>query len=339
MNRRIVDKYFSNQTTPEESRKVLEWFETYEGKKYLEKRMIIDAGLMDRRELEELVPELNSEEIYSAIRKDIQKSPNLFSLQRTDWVGYAIKVAAVILVIATASVFSNSYEKYAAEKKMAEQQPVIFKTQDDENRNITLADGTEIRMNSNSEIRVSSGYLKGTREIKLSGEAYFDVEHNPDQPFIIHTNRSTVEVLGTAFNVRSKMDQENVQVAVVEGRVAFRSEENRTGSEQLSVYLSKDQYGYLDLKNHSMNVDDLAVENYLAWKSGRFSFEEVTMDQVCTQLNRIYDTKCSFGDSEIRSMKLTANFSNESLEKTLEVISMTLEVGYEFRDKEVDWSM
>lgn len=318
---------------------MLEWFETAEGKEYLEKRLSIDIGLMDRRELEELVPELNSEELYSAIQKDIQKAPGLFSLHRTDWMGYAIKVAAAILVIATASVFSNSYEKYAAEKQIAEQQPVIFKTQDEENRNITLADGTEIRMNSNSEISVASDYLMGTREITLSGEAYFDVEHNPDQPFIIHTNRSSVEVLGTAFNVRSRMDQENVQVAVVEGRVAFRSEENGTGSEQLAVFLSKDQFGYLDLNNRSINVDDFAVENYLAWKSGRFSFEELTMEQVCTQLNRIYNTECSFGDSEIQSMKLTANFSSESLEKTLEVISMTLEVGYQLRDEEVDWSM
>lgn len=339
MNRRIVENYFTNQTTQEESSRVLEWFKTAEGKKYLEKRLNIDIDLMDRRELMELVPELNSEKLYSAIQKDIRKAPGVFSLHRIDWIRYAIQVAAAVLVIATASVFSNSYEKYVEEKQLAEQQPVIFITHEEENRNITLADGTEIRMNSNSEIWVSSGYLKGTREITLSGEAFFDVEHNPEQPFIIHTNRSSVEVLGTAFNVRSREDQGNVQVAVVEGRVSFRGAENEPGQEQLSVILSKNQYGYLNLDKRSMNVDDMAVENYLAWKSGWFNFEELTMQQVCIQLNRIYSIRCDFEDSEISSSKLTASFSNETLEKTLDVISMTLEVGYELRDEEVFWSI
>lgn len=339
MNRKIVDKFFTNQATPDETRKVLEWFETPEGLEYLQKRLDVDAGLMDRRELKELVPELNSERLFSAIQQDIRSKPAVFSLHRTDWIGYAVKVAAAVLVIATASVFSMTYQNYVEEKQIAEQQPILFQTQDEENRTITLADGTEIRMNSNSEISVSAGYMRGAREITLSGEAYFDVEHNPDQPFIIHANQSSVEVLGTAFNVRSVNDQRNVQVAVVEGRVSFRGAENGTDSEQLSVILSKNQYGYLDLENRTLNVDELAVENYLAWQSGWFNFQELSMQQVCTQLSRIYGIECGFDNSGIPAMNLTANFSNESLEKTLDVISMTLEISYEIRDEQVRWSI
>jgi len=316
---------------------VLEWFETDEGKKYLEKRMNIDAGLMDRRELEELVPELNSEELFSAIQKDIRKTPGLFSLHRRNWPGYTMKAAAAALVMITASLFSIAHEEYVAEQ-IAEHAQVIFQTGDEENRNITLGDGTKIRLNSNSEITVSAGFMKGERELTLTGEAFFDVEHNPDQPFIIHANESSIEVLGTAFNVKSIKNQKSVQVAVVEGRVAFRGAKNGVDSEELSVTLSRNQYGYLDLENRVLNVDDFAVENYLAWKSGRLAFNELTMRQVCMQLNRIYSIECSFSVNEIEELKLTANFSNESLEKTLEVISMSLELEYEMQDEIVKWA-
>lgn len=339
MDKSTVDKYFTNQTTRKESREVLDWFETIEGEKYLEKRMNIDAGLMDRRELKEFTPNLKSVILYSSIHNKIKKCSARYPIRRTDLVGYSMKFTAAVLVVVLASVFSNTHENYTALKELSDQAPAIFKTLDNENRNLTLADGTRIRMNNNTEILVSANFLEGTREVNLKGEAYFDVEHNPDQPFIIHANRSTVEVLGTVFNIRSRSNQENVQVAVVEGKVALRSQQSKAGSEQLSVFLSKNQYGYLDLDNHSINVDDLAVENYLAWKNGRFKFENLTINQVCLQLNRIYNNHCKFTSSEIPSMMLTANFSNESLEKTLNVISMTLDISYELQSETVYWSL
>jgi ferric-dicitrate binding protein FerR (iron transport regulator) len=238
----------------------------------------------------------------------------------------------------TASLFSISHQQYV-DGQIVEQQSIYFQTGDEENRNITLGDGTEIRINENSEVIVSADYMKGKREVTLSGEAYFDVEHIPDRPFIIHANHSSVEVLGTAFNVKSIEEQKNVQVAVVEGKVALRGAKNGFDSEELSVILSRNQYGYLDLEKRILNVDDIAVENYLAWKSGRFQFEDLSMQQVCTQLNRIYSIECNFGDDEIRDLKLTANFSNESLHKTLDVISMTLEVEYKLREEKVYWSI
>jgi ferric-dicitrate binding protein FerR (iron transport regulator) len=265
-----------------------------------------------------------------------KRKKNVFSLRRTDWLGYTVKAVAAVFVILTASLFTMNHQQYLVQQ-VVESEPVVFQTEDEEHRTITLGDGTLIRMNSNSELVVSPSFMKGTREITLTGEAYFEVEHNPEQPFIIYANQSKVKVLGTAFNLRSVENHKNVQVAVIEGRVAFQGETNGTESDELSVILSKNQYGYLDLDNRLMKVDDKAVENYLAWKSGRFNFKELSLENTCIQLNRIYGTDCSFDDSEIRSLKLTANFTNESLNKTLNVIAMTLEVEYELRNDQVNW--
>lgn len=336
MDKKLVEKFFINQTTPEETERVLDWFDTTEGKQYLQERLDIDYELMDRNELRKMVPELDSDDLYKAIQNKIGPERKKVVIHNADWMGYAFKAAAAILVILTASLFTITQQRYAAEQ-IVEREPIHFQTNNEENREITLSDGSVIQLNKNSEVTISEDFMQGTREIELKGEAFFDVAHNPDQPFIIHANESNVEVLGTSFNVRSLPKQANVQVAVVEGRVAFKNVNSPSETEALSVTLSKGQYGYMDIQKRTILVDDLAVENYLAWKSGRFEFEDLSLQQVCTQLNRIYSIQCSFADAEIENLPLTANFSNESLEKTLSVIALSLNLEYEANTETVVW--
>lgn len=276
MNRKIIDNFFINQATRDETNWVLEWFDTADGRQYLQRRLDMDSGLMDRKELKDLVTDLNSEKLYRSIQTNIKKRRNVFSRYRRDWFGYTMKFVVAVIVIITGSLFSLSHQHFVPEQAV-EKQLVIFQTGDEENRNIELGDGTEIRLNRNSKIIISKDFNNGTREVALTGEALFDEKHNPEQPFIIHTNQSSLGILGTAFNVRSIEEQGYVQVAVVNGHISFNSEEYRSGSEHLSAILSKNQYGYQDLGNRSMNVDDLGIENYHDRKSGRFIFEDLTM--------------------------------------------------------------
>lgn len=336
MNNKLVEKFFVNQTTPEETERVLDWFETPKGKEYLQERLNIDYDLMDRKELQKMVPELNSDYLYQSIQDRIGPKRKKVVIHKPDWVGYTFKAAAVILVILLTSVFyiMNHSEP---QEKVAEREPIRFQTTSKENREITLSDDSVIRLNNNSEIIISEDFMQGTREIELKGEAFFDVAHKPDQPFIIHANESTVEVLGTSFNVKSLPNKGNVQVAVVEGRVAFKNINSTPEGEVLAVTLSKGQYGYLDIQKRTILVDDLAVDNYLAWKSGRFEFENITLQQVCTQLNRIYSIQCRFADTRVKNLLLTANFSNESLNKTLSVVALSLDLEYKANMDTVVW--
>lgn len=335
MNRILADKYFDNQTTASETEKVLVWFETDEGVQYLEQRFEVDRALMDSTHLRKMVPELDSEKVYTSIQSSIKKKKDIYSIKRTDWLAHTVKAAAAVLVILTASIFTISHQQYVAEQ-VVEREPVLFQTEDEQHREITLGDGTMVRMNSNSEIVVSEDFMYGSREITLTGEAYFDVVNDSDTPFIIHANQSTIEVLGTAFNVRSLPNQENVQVAVSEGKVAFKRVPYEN-SEQISVTLTKGQYGYLDNLEGSIVVDEIAVENYLAWKSGDLKFDNLSLNQVCTQLNRMYSIKCVFESERIKDLNLTAKFSNDSIEKALWVISLSLNIEFEYEGAKVIW--
>jgi ferric-dicitrate binding protein FerR (iron transport regulator) len=340
MDKKLVEKFFVNQTTPEETRRVLDWFETPEGKGYLHDRLNIDYELMDRKELREMVPNLESDELYQSIQDKIVPKRKKVITHKSDWVEHAFKAAAAILVILTASLFTFNQQRYADEQ-VVEREPIHFQTNNEVNREITLSDGSVIRLNKNSEVIISEDIMHGTREIELKGEAFFDVAHNPDQPFIIHANHSTVQVLGTAFNVRSVPEEENVQVAVVEGRVSFTNKmaiDTETQQEN-GVVLTKGQYAYMDIQNSRFQVDDVAVRNYLAWNSGTFEFEDLTLQQVCTQLSRLYGLECTYSDEQIQNLLLTASFTNESVEKTLEVIALSLDIEYEHDEESVHWRM
>lgn len=339
MNKKLVEKFFVNQTTPVETERVLDWFDTPKGKEYLQERLGIDVDLMDRNELRELVPELDSEKLFQSIEHKIGSDRKKVPVHKRDWVSYTFKAAAAILVILLTSVF-YVMNYTGSEEQIVEREPIHFQTNEDHHREITLSDGSVVRLNNNSEIIISKDFLRGTREIQLKGEAYFDVAHNPDQPFIIHANHSTVRVLGTAFNVRSIPETDNVQVAVVEGRVSFTNKMaiDAETQQENGVVLTKGQYAYMDIENSRFQVDDVAVRNYLAWNSGKFEFEGQTLQQVCVQLQRIYGVECGFSEPSLKSIPLTAEFTNESLEKTLSVIALSLKLEFTVRDNDVNWS-
>ena len=168
----------------------------------------------------------------------------------------------------------------------------------------------------------------------MEGEAYFDVAHNPEKPFIIKTDRASIEVLGTAFNVKSAPSNENVQVAVVEGTVSVSS--TREEEKNNSVVLAKGQFGFLG--DGEFSVENFGIENYLAWMKGRLVFENLTLSQVCTQLTRLYDIDCKVEDSSIKDLNLTTNISSvSSFEKVLSVISLSLNINYKKSNNQVIW--
>jgi len=342
MNSNIVKKFFNNQATPEETQDVLDWFETVEGKQYLQERFDVDADLMDRYELRDMETDLDSDKLFDSIKTDINAKKNIFSIRRNNWLGYTVKVAASFLVILTASFFAITQQRYEAEQEryeaeqVVEREPIIFQTEETQHREIKFGDGTVVRLNGNSKMIVSNDFMRENREVTLTGEAYFDVAHDPEQPFVIHTNRSTIEVLGTAFNVRSLSGQDNDQVAVVDGKVSFKNASPEI-EETTAVILSKGQYGYLDEVEGTITVDEIAIDNYLAWKSRKLIFEDLTLGQVCVQLNRLYSIECTYANEEIKNLHLTANFSDESLEKTLSVIALSLDLEYVREDGQVIW--
>lgn len=340
--RKLADKFFNNQCSSKEAEKVLKWLDTPEGQEYLGEKMDDDLTAWDEdAEADENddkhppnLKELNPERHLGGIMATIEQLERTGYKRKRDVFAPVLKMAAAILVMAAASVFVYTAGPQSDEEEQGTE--TVLVTTADQQREVTLGDGTVVHLNEQSTVTVSGGYMKDNREVLLEGEAYFEVAHHEELPFIIRTNYSEVEVLGTSFNVKSDDDTGRVEIAVLEGRVSFR--DSRGGGIN-QVILQKGEYGFLDIASRQITTEDFGVENYLAWKNREFVFEELSMERVCVQLARFYKMSCKFKDEAIKERRLTANFPSDDPGNTLSVIasSLHLEYEYETENRRVHW--
>lgn len=325
----LADKFFNDRCSPEEAENVLGWLETPDGQKYLDEKISKDFETLDDNNNSLYAFNIYSNKLFSRILNRIEK----VGFRRKREVNFFtpfFQIAAGILIVITGSLF---YLSDTQSNKSAEGSEVkIFVTGSDEQREIRLGDGTLIQMNRNSELAVSGDYMNRDRTVTLQGEAFFEVAHQPDNAFIIHSGPAEIEVLGTSFNVKLTDTQSKVGVAVSEGKVRLK----HTDREKY-VILEKGHYGDLNAENGQLLVDKNGIENYLFWKHGRLVFDSMGMDEICLQLERIYGTKCVYDNSSVKNRTLTANFLSENLEKTLSVIGLSLGLEYEKKDEIIHW--
>ncbi|MDR6563413.1 MULTISPECIES: FecR domain-containing protein [unclassified Arcicella] len=177
-----------------------------------------------------------------------------------------------------------------------------------------LADGTKVFLNKNSTISFPENFEGDTREVKLTGEAFFEVHHDKAHPFIIHANGANIKVLGTSFNVKAYDAQ--VQVVVNTGKVQFSKNTQQ-------VILVKGEKAEISKGQEtivkSINVD----ENILYYKTKSFNFEETSLDEVAQLLSDNFGKTIVFEQDKIKNCKLTATFQQESLDNILTIISET----------------
>jgi len=337
--RKLADKFFNNQCSSKEAEKVLEWLDSPEGQDYLSEKMEDDLDSFDENsdadenetEHQPNIKKLNPERHFSRILSTIEQLERSV-LRKRDVFAPLLKIAAGLLVVAAASVFAYTSGSFEIQEDQISE--TVLTTTADQQREVTLGDGTIIHLNQHSTVTISEKYMQEKREVFLEGEAYFEVAHHADLPFIIRTDYSEVEVLGTSFNVKSNMEAGQIEVAVLEGSVSFRDSRE---SEATQVILQKGEYGLLDIASRQITTENFGVENYLAWKNREFVFNELSLDRVCIQLNRFYDVTCEFEDEAIEHRRLTANFPNDDMENTLSVIAFSLHLDYESDGSRVSW--
>lgn len=188
----------------------------------------------------------------------------------------------------------------------------------DETREIVLPDGSVAFLNKHSKIIRNSNFGTDNRDIILEGEAFFEVTGNKDLPFKVHTLNSTVEVVGTSFNVHT--DSAQVVVSVLSGKVAFYASENTANR----IELEPENTGIFEIRTESLTPETSLDYNQLAWHTGEFKFKSAPLDQVCSTLAEYYHLKfvASYDVQFIDS--IVGEFSTSSLNEILKTINSTL---------------
>ena len=188
---------------------------------------------------------------------------------------------------------------------------------------VLLSDSTLVTLNKGATLTYPVEFTGKAREVKLQGEAYFEVKHRADKPFRVLLSQSKVEVLGTKFNIYAPQKDSITEVTVTEGKVRFSTKDARQ-----AVILTKGEKGVLMKTNHQLTESPNSDVNFLAWKTGKLVFNEVDLAKVINTLNRIYEANIRFNTEVGQNCKVTVSFDNQSLDAILSVLEATLDLEY-----------
>lgn len=241
---------------------------------------------------------------------------------------YSIVAAAVVLIAFLFFQYIPEVDN-TSEAQITMQEIVTKKGQ---RTTFRLSDGTRVQLNNDSRIEIPAEFMDAFREVYLDGEAFFEVMHNQDKPFIVHSKDAFTKVLGTKFGVRAYPEEDQVQVVVAEGKVALGSQKQVN---RQSEFIARNEIGILS-ENGQTYVSPVAnMDRYLGWKDGQLVFDDTPMREVKPQLERWYDITCTLVDSSLDSRLLTASFNNEPMTEVLSVIALSLNMKFEREGREV----
>ncbi len=233
-----------------------------------------------------------------------------------------IKVAAVLLFLVGIGSVLNKVFLSDIEIRKETSAGIVGKE-------VSLPDGSTIYLNRNSEVSFPEIFKGATREVELSGEAFFSISKDKDRPFIVHANGTVVKVLGTSFNIKAD-NSSHVLVSVVTGKVAFSPEENET---QL-LHLEKGQCGSYNKLNRQLTKSDLSDENFLAWKTGVLNFNNSSLEEAVKVLSGYYSKSIEV-DPSLKNRLVTVSFNNQPLDEVLKILEITFHMEVEERAEKV----
>jgi len=181
-----------------------------------------------------------------------------------------------------------------------------------EEKSVLLADGTEVILNSKSELTYNRNYNKDNRSVHLVGEAYFSVKKG-NIPFNVLTPHGRISVLGTSFNIRTRND--GFEVGVNDGEV-------QVSNENSLLHLSKGQL--IDVKSEfiSSNILQIPTDQYPDWLNRKFYCNETTLESLCLEIERTFDIKINFTNPNLKSLTITGLIEASDLDNVLQTVSI-----------------
>jgi transmembrane sensor len=193
---------------------------------------------------------------------------------------------------------------------------------------LELPDGSRVWINAASSIRFPTAFTGNARRVEVNGEAYFEVAKNKSMPFMVKVNNAEVQVLGTHFNIMAYDEEDVVSTTLLEGSVKFVT------GDKISI-LKPGQQSQLSKDGQVKLVNDVDVDQVVAWKNGLFVFDNSELGTVMRQLSRWYDI-----DVVYRTRNVTTSFVGEvprtsKLSDVLKVIELTSKMHFEVAGKKV----
>jgi transmembrane sensor len=302
----LLHKQAQNTLTPDEQQRLDEWYEAFDT---TQKNLVTFRD----EEHEQLIRQrLLNRIIESDFDEKTDGQKRIKFLNIWHWSSVA---AVFLLVIGAAWFWKSSLSNGQSTEKI-----LSFTTTQGQLRQITLEDGSQIWLNAGSKLSYPEHFSISHRDVYLDGEAYFDVKHDASKPFVVHTDRLTTSVLGTAFSVTAYKDIPTEAVTLIRGKVQVAH-----GHEVLG-FLTPDKRIEYNINTNKSRLYNVDAASLVSWKAGKLQFEDQDMQDISARLGRWYGYSFKFENTHIKNCRYTASFNNriplKNLLKVMKEISL-----------------
>lgn len=241
--------------------------------------------------------------------------------KRQLWNRFTPLIAAVTLLF----IFSTAFFLYHTNNHAAEYYTLLT---DEHKSNFTMEDGTVITLNKNSRLSYSDTYGKNSRNVKLEGEAYFEVAKDSGKPFQVEMNGASIVVLGTHFNVKADAKADDITATLVEGSIRFE------GAKQ-NIVMTPNQQLTFSRSTNKVDIKHVDTDPFTSWKDGLLKYKSIPFIKLIEELQATYKVEIRIDSGELMKPAVTVSgtFSEEqSIEQILKVISRSLPIRWHNSD-------
>ncbi|HRP57338.1 FecR domain-containing protein [Agriterribacter sp.] len=322
----LFHKYINKEYTPIEKEELMLLIKQGENDEAL-KKLISDMMAESNDEMElpvesgdAILQSVLAKEAYTGIYVPVARKRH--RLKR-------VSIAAASIAVCMLTVYLVGY-KTGGKKEVAKQEirapAVEVSTGTAQRKTVRLPDGTQVWLSPSTVLEYPSAFGGGTREVKLSGEAFFEVAHDARNPFIITSDNIQTKVLGTSFNIQAYHNQKKIAVMVVTGKVKL-SNLGAMHDKIENVEIAANQKAVFDKNTDRFikeDADTVAAPNMLKRKEGEFVYKNERLQKLIDDLQEYFGVNIQVA-REIRECKVTANFYvTDDLQDTLEPIAISV---------------
>lgn len=304
----LIARYLSVEATPSEVEELNAWLKADEANQKLFKEYRKSWMLSESLRVDEKI-DVESEWNEFMSKTDIKEEAVTRKL-RPDSRRRFLSIAAVLLVLILPSlVYFLFIAEPNAEMLFAEYQLIES----------TLPDGTQVTLNKGATLTYPKKFRGEVRNVKLEGEAYFDVAHNKDKAFIIEANDLQIKVLGTSFYVHTASTNNTMEVVLMEGSVQL-------DYLSTSMKMQPGDKATVHKKTGKILKNKHKDPNLLAWKTKKLQFDDTPLSEIIELLNKVYHKDIVVLNPEILNCRITASFNSQSFESILLVLQSTIDI-------------
>jgi transmembrane sensor len=287
---RIFRKFQNHQASRDEIWALINWlddrtsFDSWANKEWADAPVDIDRELQNK--------------IYERIQQKIGATTKRMEPQKRSWSHKLyVRFAQVAAVLALLFLIGFGYHWYKGQQEWSSTMNTI--AANGQNTQFTLPDGSKVWLSSRSSLQYPNQFNGNLRKVILNGEAYFEVEHNAQKPFIVSTKDINVRVTGTKFDVVAYPQEHSTEVILASGSVNVYL----SGKDESTAKKLRPNQMYTLANNHTESVQEVDACQFTSWTKGVYDYNNETLQEISKRLERYYGAQiiCSPDVAQLRS--------------------------------------